>query len=43
MTPDRSGVRYGTLGSMVIETLAAMGPLRGYRIARRFLNVSENS
>jgi PadR family transcriptional regulator PadR len=35
MTPDKSDVLYGTLGLMVIKTLEALGPLHGYRIARR--------
>jgi PadR family transcriptional regulator PadR len=42
MTPDRSDVLYGTLGLMVIKTLEAMGPLHGYRIARRIEQISGN-
>src|ERR687898_2740699 len=42
MTPDKSDVLYGTLGLMVIKTLAALGPLHGYRIARRIEQISGN-
>src|SRR4026207_1398296 len=40
MTPDRSDVLYGTLGLMVLKTLEALGPLHGYRIARRIEQIS---
>ena len=40
MTPDKSDVLYGTLGLMVIKTLEALGPLHGYRIARRIEQIS---
>ena len=42
MTPDKSDVLYGTLGLMVVKTLEAMGPLHGYRIARRIEQISGN-
>jgi len=42
MTPDKSDVLYGTLGLMVLKTLAALGPLHGYRIARRIEQISGN-
>src|SRR5215510_3896462 len=42
MAPDKSDVLYGTLGLMVIKTLEAMGPLHGYRIARRIEQISGN-
>ena len=42
MTPDKSDVLYGTLGLMIIKTLEALGPLHGYRIARRIEQISEN-
>ena len=42
MTPDKSDVLYGTLGLMVVKTLEALGPLHGYRIARRIEQISEN-
>jgi transcriptional regulator len=40
LTPDKSDVLYGTLGLMVIKTLEAVGPLHGYRIARRIEQIS---
>jgi transcriptional regulator len=40
MTPDKHDVLYGTLGLMIIKTLEAMGPLHGYRIARRIEQIS---
>ena len=40
MTPDKSDVLYGTLGLLVIKTLEALGPLHGYRIARRIVQIS---
>src|SRR4029450_12435492 len=42
MTPDKSDVLYGTLGLMIIETLGALGPLHGYRLARRIEQISQN-
>jgi PadR family transcriptional regulator, regulatory protein PadR len=42
MAPDSSDVLYGTLGLMIIKTLEALGPLHGYRIARRIEQISEN-
>ena len=35
MPPRNAEVPYGTLDLMVLKTLAAMGPLHGYGIARR--------
>ena len=40
MTPDKSDVLYGSLGLMIIKTLEALGPLHGYRIARRIEQIS---
>ena len=40
MIADKSDVLYGTLGLMVIKTLEALGPLHGYRIARRIEQIS---
>jgi PadR family transcriptional regulator PadR len=40
MTSDKSDVLYGTLGLMIIKTLEAVGPLHGYRIARRIEQIS---
>ena len=42
MVPDRSDVLYGSLGLMVLKTLEALGPLHGYRIARRIEQISGN-
>src|SRR3954469_15586424 len=42
MTPDKNDVLYGTLGLMIIKTLEALGPLHGYRIARRIEQISGN-
>jgi PadR family transcriptional regulator PadR len=42
MTPEKSDVLYGTFGLMVITTLQALGPLHGYRIARRIEQISGN-
>ena len=39
---DRADVLQGTLDLMVLRTLASMGPLHGYGIARRIEQVSEN-
>ena len=35
MNDKRTDVLYGSLGLIVLKTLEALGPLRGYRIARR--------
>src|SRR5678815_3642014 len=43
MSPSSSEVPYGTLDLMVLKTLAAMGPLHGYGIARRIEQVAEGS
>lgn len=42
MSPDKRDVLYGTLGLMVLKTLEALGPLHGYRIARRVEQISGN-
>jgi transcriptional regulator len=42
MVPDKSDVLYGSLGLMVLKTLAALGPLHGYRLARRIEQISGN-
>src|SRR5262245_235224 len=42
MTPDKNDVLYGSLGLMVLKTLEALGPLHGYRIARRIEQISGN-
>jgi PadR family transcriptional regulator PadR len=42
MSPDKRDLVYGTLGLMVLKTLEALGPLHGYRIARRIEQISGN-
>src|SRR5713226_9550111 len=42
MAPDKSDVLYGSLGLMVLKTLEAIGPLHGYRVARRIEQISGN-
>jgi PadR family transcriptional regulator PadR len=42
MVPDKKDVLYGSLGLMVLKTLAALGPLHGYRLARRIEQISGN-
>src|SRR5207248_651990 len=37
---DKRDVLYGRLGLMVLKTLEALGPLHGYRIARRIEQIS---
>jgi len=37
---DKRDVVYGTLGLLVLKTLEALGPLHGYRIARRIEQIS---
>jgi PadR family transcriptional regulator, regulatory protein PadR len=41
--PDRSEILQGTLDLMVLKTLAAMGPLHGYGIARRIEQISREA
>jgi PadR family transcriptional regulator PadR len=41
--PARGEVPYGTLDLMVLKTLAGMGPLHGYGIARRIGQAAEGS
>jgi PadR family transcriptional regulator, regulatory protein PadR len=40
---SRSEILQGTLDLMVLKTLAAMGPLHGYGIARRIEQISEDA
>jgi PadR family transcriptional regulator PadR len=40
MPQNRSDVLYGSLGLIVLKTLEALGPLHGYRIARRIEQIS---
>jgi PadR family transcriptional regulator PadR len=43
MSPSSAEVPYGTLDLMVLKTLAAMGPLHGYGIARRIEQMTHGS
>ena len=43
MSPTNNEVWYGTLDLMVLKTLAGMGPLHGYGIARRIEQAAEGS
>jgi PadR family transcriptional regulator, regulatory protein PadR len=43
MAPSSSEVPYGTLDLVVLKTLAAMGPLHGYGIARRIEQAAEGA
>ena len=43
MAPAQSEVPYGTLDLMVLNTLAALGPLHGFGIARRIEQVAEGA
>ena len=40
MQPDKQDVLYGRLGLLILKTLEALGPLHGYRIARRIEQIS---
>lgn len=40
MSKQQSEVPYGTLDLLVLRTLAVMGPLHGYAVARRIEQVS---
>jgi transcriptional regulator len=42
LPPDKSDVLYGTLGLLIVKTLDALGPLHGYRLARRIEQISGN-
>ncbi len=43
MAEGKSEILQGTLDLMVLKTLAAMGPLHGYGIARRIEQISEEA
>jgi len=43
VTESKSEILQGTLDLMVLKTLAAMGPLHGYGIARRIEQISEEA
>ena len=42
MFENKTDVPYGTLDLLILKTLETMGPLHGYRIARRIEQVAEN-
>lgn len=42
MLENKTDVPYGTLDLLILRTLETMGPLHGYRIARRIEQVAEN-
>lgn len=43
MSAAKRDVLHGTLGLMILKTLEALGPLHGYRIARRLEQISGNT
>ncbi|HTQ62771.1 MAG TPA: PadR family transcriptional regulator [Candidatus Solibacter sp.] len=43
MSQEKSEILQGTLDLMVLQTLASMGPLHGYGIARRIEQISEEA
>ena len=43
MAENKSEILQGTLDLMVLKTLAALGPLHGYGIARRIEQISEQA
>jgi PadR family transcriptional regulator, regulatory protein PadR len=42
MSEPKTDVPYGTLDLLILKTLDALGPVHGYRIARRIEQVAEN-
>jgi transcriptional regulator len=42
MSKDKAELPYGTLDLLILKTLAVMGPLHGYSIARRIEQCSNN-
>ena len=42
MPEERTEVPYGTLDLLILKTLDTMGPMHGYRIARRIEQIAEN-
>lgn len=43
MNAERRDVLHGSLGLMVLKTLETIGPLHGYRLARRIEQISGNT
>jgi PadR family transcriptional regulator PadR len=42
MPENKTDIPYGTLDLLILKTLDTMGPMHGYRIARRIEQVAEN-
>jgi PadR family transcriptional regulator PadR len=42
MSEHKTDVPYGTLDLLILKTLDSMGPMHGYRIARRIEQVAES-
>jgi PadR family transcriptional regulator, regulatory protein PadR len=42
MSEGKTEVPYGTLDLLILKTLDTMGPMHGYRIARRIEQVAQN-
>ena len=42
MSEPKAEIPYGTLDLLILKTLDTMGPMHGYRIARRIEQVAEN-
>src|ERR1700740_993319 len=42
MSEHKTDVPYGPLDLLILKTLETMGPMHGYRIARRIEQVAEN-
>jgi PadR family transcriptional regulator PadR len=42
MSEPKTDVPYGTLDLLILKTLDTMGPMHGYRVARRIEQVAEN-
>ena len=42
MDDAKTEIPYGTLDLLILKTLETMGPMHGYRLARRIEQVSEN-
>ena len=42
LSKDKADVPYGTLDLLILKTLETLGPMHGYRIARRIEQVADN-
>ncbi len=43
MSPPETAVPYGTLDLMILKTLATLGPLHGFGVARRLEQIAEGA